>query len=78
MSYLRTFLPWIVFAVVPSSQWQWAASAGLVAAAVLALLADGGSGHSTASLTVRVAGFAVPTAFTVRHVAAVRARAPRS
>ncbi|WP_328792744.1 hypothetical protein [Streptomyces sp. NBC_00273] len=32
MSYLRTFLPWIVFAVVPSAQWQWGALAGLLVA----------------------------------------------
>lgn len=32
MSYVRTFLPWIVFAVLPSSQWQWAALAGLLVA----------------------------------------------
>ncbi|MFC8450641.1 hypothetical protein [Kitasatospora sp. NPDC057223] len=32
MSYLRTFLPWIVFAVLPSGQWQWAALAALVVA----------------------------------------------
>ncbi|WP_327132710.1 hypothetical protein OG311_18580 [Streptomyces sp. NBC_01343] len=32
MSYVRTFLPWIVFAVLPSGQWQWAALAGLVTA----------------------------------------------
>jgi hypothetical protein len=25
MSYLRTFAPWIVYAVVPSAHWQWAA-----------------------------------------------------
>ena len=25
MSYLRTFAPWIVFAVIPGGQWQWAA-----------------------------------------------------
>ncbi|MFF4344908.1 hypothetical protein ACFY00_33925 [Kitasatospora sp. NPDC001540] len=183
MSYLRTFLPWIIFAVVPASQWQWAALAGLAAAvaviaqqrragagwdaliieagsalyfavlaaiafadphsgvrtysaalssavlaviaggslligrpftlgiakrttpqefwtlkpfirvntvitavwtaafavtaAVLAALAHGGSGHSTASLIVQVAGFVVPMVFTVRYVAAVRARAPQ-
>lgn len=29
MSYLRTFLPWIVYAVVPSDYWQWAAAAAL-------------------------------------------------
>ncbi|MFI5831886.1 hypothetical protein ACIA6C_32300 [Streptomyces sp. NPDC051578] len=32
MSYVRTFLPWIVFAVVPSAQWQWGALVALVAA----------------------------------------------
>ncbi|MFD9499644.1 hypothetical protein [Streptomyces sp. NPDC060035] len=32
MSYLRTFLPWIVFAVLPSGNWQWAAMAALVVA----------------------------------------------
>ncbi|WP_412537989.1 hypothetical protein R8Z50_19220 [Longispora sp. K20-0274] len=37
MSYLRTFLPWIVYSVVPSSHWQWGALAGLlVAVAVVA------------------------------------------
>ncbi|MEU9008700.1 hypothetical protein AB0D12_02710 [Streptomyces sp. NPDC048479] len=37
MSYLRTFLPWIVFAVTPSGDWQWAALAALViAVAVIA------------------------------------------
>ena len=29
MSYLVSFLPWIVYAVVPSSQWRWAALAAL-------------------------------------------------
>ncbi|MFF4347352.1 hypothetical protein [Streptomyces sp. NPDC001530] len=32
MSYLRTFLPWIVFAVLPSGSWQWGALAALVVA----------------------------------------------
>ncbi|MFE6904523.1 hypothetical protein ACFVFJ_48520 [Streptomyces sp. NPDC057717] len=32
MSNLRTFLPWIVFAVLPSENWQWAALAALVVA----------------------------------------------
>src|SRR4051794_18448715 len=35
MSYVISFLPWIVFAVLPSDQWQWAALAGLVIAAGL-------------------------------------------
>ncbi|MEW1637354.1 hypothetical protein AB0469_25180 [Streptomyces sp. NPDC093801] len=37
MSYLRTFLPWIVFAVVPSAQWQWGALAALAAAVAVAV-----------------------------------------
>ncbi|KJY29854.1 MULTISPECIES: hypothetical protein [Streptomyces] len=36
MSYVRTFLPWIVFAVIPSAQWQWGALAALVAAVAVA------------------------------------------
>ncbi|GLX21737.1 hypothetical protein [Streptomyces lavendulae] len=35
MSYVRTFLPWIVFAVVPSAQWTWGALAALAAAVAL-------------------------------------------
>ncbi|MGW7402904.1 hypothetical protein ACWGI9_04020 [Streptomyces sp. NPDC054833] len=35
MSYLRTFLPWIVFAVLPSGDWQWAALAALLVAVAL-------------------------------------------
>lgn len=38
MSYLRTFLPWIVFAVVPSGDWQWGALAAL--AASVAIIAE--------------------------------------
>ncbi|MFJ1756353.1 hypothetical protein [Kitasatospora sp. NPDC088134] len=37
MSYLRTFLPWIVFALIPSAHWQWGALAGLVVAAAVTL-----------------------------------------
>ncbi|MFC8226406.1 hypothetical protein [Streptomyces sp. NPDC057287] len=35
MSYLRTFLPWIVFAAVPSADWQWGALAALVIAVAI-------------------------------------------
>ncbi|WP_194835011.1 hypothetical protein [Nocardia sp. XZ_19_369] len=30
MSYLRTFAPWIVYAVVPAAYWQWAALGALL------------------------------------------------
>ncbi|MFK0049138.1 hypothetical protein ACIQU4_34575 [Streptomyces sp. NPDC090741] len=64
MSYVRTFLPWIVFAVVPSAQWQWGALAGLVAAVAVtveqrlagagfdALIIELGSAVFFAALTV--------------------------
>ncbi|MBL1081980.1 hypothetical protein JK359_08275 [Streptomyces actinomycinicus] len=35
MSYLRTFLPWIVFAVFPSGDWQWGALAALAVSVAL-------------------------------------------
>jgi hypothetical protein len=34
MSYLRAFAPWIVFAIVPSAQWKWAALIALVISVV--------------------------------------------
>ncbi|MEV0843720.1 hypothetical protein AB0I55_29775 [Actinocatenispora sera] len=34
MSYLLAFAPWIVYTVVPSSQWQWGALAALALTAV--------------------------------------------
>jgi hypothetical protein len=64
MSYLRTFLPWIVFAVLPSGQWQWAALAALVVAVAVtvqqrrsgagydALIIELGSAVFFAALTV--------------------------
>jgi hypothetical protein len=45
MSYLRTFLPWIVFAVFPSGDWQWGALAALLAAvAIIAKEKQSGTG----------------------------------
>jgi hypothetical protein len=38
MMYLRAFLPWIVYAVVPSGSWQWGALAAFVVAVVLIAL----------------------------------------
>ncbi|MCF3175800.1 hypothetical protein IPZ61_21095 [Streptomyces sioyaensis] len=45
MNYLRSFIPWLVFAGVSSAGWQWGALAGLVTAVVL-LLADRAAGLS--------------------------------
>jgi hypothetical protein len=35
MTYVRTFLPWIVYAVIPSGSWKWGALAALLVALVL-------------------------------------------
>ncbi|MEW1749362.1 hypothetical protein ACIQU1_05940 [Streptomyces angustmyceticus] len=45
MNYLRSFIPWLVFAAVSSAGWQWGALAGLVTAAAL-LVADRAAGLS--------------------------------
>ncbi|MEV6558043.1 hypothetical protein AB0M22_20175 [Nocardia sp. NPDC051756] len=34
MSYLRTFAPWIVYAIIPSAHWQWAALIALLLSVV--------------------------------------------
>ncbi|GAA2656060.1 hypothetical protein [Streptomyces lunalinharesii] len=43
MNYLRSFIPWLVFAGVSVAGWQWGALAGLVASAAL-LIADRAAG----------------------------------
>lgn len=70
VNYLRTFAPWIVYAVVPSAQWQWGALAALVVTLVVlagqfragrgldALIIEIGSGLFFAALTI--AAFAAP------------------
>ncbi|MFK0289164.1 hypothetical protein ACIQU6_01585 [Streptomyces sp. NPDC090442] len=45
MSYLRGFVPWLVFAGVSAIGWQWGALAGLLACVVL-LTADRAAGFS--------------------------------
>ncbi|ANZ17408.1 hypothetical protein O1L44_14985 [Streptomyces noursei] len=45
MNYLRSFVPWLVFAGVSTAGWQWGALAGLVASAGL-LIADRAAGLS--------------------------------
>ncbi len=44
MSYLRTFLPWIVFAVIPTNDWQWAALLA-VAISVVGIARQTRAGH---------------------------------
>ncbi|MCO6003777.1 hypothetical protein NE236_02185 [Actinoallomurus purpureus] len=58
MSYVRTFLPWIIFAVLPSSQRQWAALAGLVVAvAVIAQQRRAGAGFDALIIELGSAAF---------------------
>jgi hypothetical protein len=38
MMYLRAFLPWIVYAVIPSGSWQWGALAAFVVAVGLIVM----------------------------------------
>jgi hypothetical protein len=64
MSYLRTFAPWIIYAVVPDKYWMWAALIALVMSIVVivrqtradqnwdALLIEYGSGIFFAALTI--------------------------
>ncbi|MFI1969881.1 hypothetical protein BLA24_17620 [Streptomyces cinnamoneus] len=71
MNYLRGFIPWIAFAIVPSADWQWGAVLGL--AVGIALLAkDQKAGVAAESLILErstVVYFAVLTAvaFAVPH-----------
>ncbi|MFI6445016.1 hypothetical protein [Kitasatospora sp. NPDC050543] len=58
MSYVRTFLPWIVFAVLPSGQWQWAALAALVVAvALIAQQRTAGAGFDALIIELGSAAF---------------------
>jgi len=71
MSYLRTFLPWIVFAVIPSGDWQWGALAALVVA-VAVIVEQKRAGAGLGALTIETgsaAFFAVlaAIAFTDPH-----------
>ncbi|GHG75992.1 hypothetical protein [Streptomyces griseocarneus] len=58
MNYLRGFLPWIAFAIVSSSGWQWGAAAGLVTAVAL-LIKERTAGTAGESLILEfsTAGF---------------------
>ncbi|TQK44322.1 hypothetical protein FBY35_5816 [Streptomyces sp. SLBN-118] len=58
MSYLRTFLPWIVFAVLPSGQWHWAALAAMVlAVALIASQVRAGAGLDSLIIEMGSAAF---------------------
>ncbi|MFF0624779.1 hypothetical protein [Streptomyces sp. NPDC004296] len=48
MNYLRSFIPWLVYAAVSAAGWQWGALAGLVVSVAL-LMADRAAGLSLES-----------------------------
>lgn len=53
MSYVRTFLPWIVYAIVPSKSWQWAAVAGLAVALAL-IVQQSRAGRTADALIIEI------------------------
>jgi hypothetical protein len=53
MSYVRSFLPWIVFAILPSAQWQWAAPAAFVLS-VLLIARERRAGAGLDALTIEL------------------------
>ncbi|MBW8487530.1 hypothetical protein [Actinomadura parmotrematis] len=58
MNYVLTFLPWIVYAVLPSGQWQWAALAGLaVALGVIVRQRAAGAGPDALVIEIGSAAF---------------------
>ncbi|GAB2514151.1 hypothetical protein [Nocardia heshunensis] len=63
MSYLRTFAPWIVYAVIPSQYWQWSALIAF-AIAVAGIVPQLRAGRSLDSLIIDIGSavfFAVVT-----------------
>lgn len=64
MSYLRTFLPWIVFAVFPNKDWQWAALCAL-AIGVIGIMRQTRSGAQLDALVIDLGSAAYFAALTV-------------
>lgn len=58
MSYLRTFAPWIVYAVVPSEYWKWAALIAFgISAATVARQTRAGQALNAQLIDIGSAGF---------------------
>lgn len=69
MSYLRTFAPWIVYAVVPTADWNWGALAALlVSLAVIAQQTR--AGRSLDALIIEIGSAVFFAAITVLAFAA--------
>jgi hypothetical protein len=64
VSYLRTFLPWIVFAVFPNKDWQWAALCAL-AIGVIGIIQQTRSGRPVDALVIDIGSAAYFAALTV-------------
>jgi hypothetical protein len=64
MTYVRSFLPWIVYAVVPSAHWQWGALAALAVALVL-IAAQVRAGHRADAMIIELGSAAFFAVLTV-------------
>lgn len=69
MNYLRTFAPWIVYAVIPAGQWKWAALAGLVISVVL-VASQTRAGRTVDALIIEIGSAVFFAAITVVAFAA--------
>lgn len=64
MSYLRTFAPWIVYAVIPSADWNWGALAALVVA-LLVIFQQTRAGRTLDAQMIEIGSAAFFAAITV-------------
>ncbi|GAB2849789.1 hypothetical protein GCM10027176_61140 [Actinoallomurus bryophytorum] len=64
MMYVRSFLPWIVYAVVPSGSWQWGALAALVVA-IASIVVQTRAGRGADAITIEIGSSVFFAALTV-------------
>ena len=64
MTYVRAFLPWIVYAIVPSGSWKWGAPAALVVALFL-IVQQRRAGHSADAVIIETGSAVFFAALTV-------------
>jgi uncharacterized membrane protein len=64
MMYVRSFLPWIVYAVVPSGSWQWGALAALVVA-IASIIVQTKAGRGADAIIIEIGSSVFFAALTV-------------
>ena len=64
MMYVRTFLPWIVYGVVPSGSWQWGALAALVVA-IASIVVQARAGRGADAVIIEIGSTVFFAALTV-------------